>query len=304
MTDPNLSRSVELSDSRPKTAALWMLGAIASFSTMAIAGRNLAAVHDTFEIMLFRSLIGLVIVLGISASVGTLTEIRTKRIRTHFARNVFHFTGQNLWFYAVAVAPFAQVIALEFTSPLWVAVLAPFLLGERLTRTRALAAALGFAGVLLVAQPTASNLSPGLLAAAASAVCFAVTAIFTKVLTRSDSITAILFWLTLFQAIFGLVAVFADGSVALPTRATLPWLLAVAAAGLAAHFCLTRALSIAPTIIVMPMDFLRLPALALVGLVFFDEPLTWLIVGGSALILFGNVLNVREKPQKPEVKAL
>lgn len=291
--------------SRPSLAAFWMLGAIASFSTMAVAGRSLYQSHDTFEIMLFRSLIGIVIVLAVAKLAGTLSQVRTTRIRTHFARNVFHFTGQNLWFFAVAVAPLAQVIALEFTSPLWVAVLAPFFLGERLTRKRAAAAILGFAGVMVVAQPNMSGFSPGLLAAAASALCFAVTAIYTKILTRSDSITSILFWLTAFQAVFGMVAVFADGHVAWPTGASLPWLLAVAVAGLTAHFCLTKALSIAPATLVMPMDFLRLPALALVGLIFYDEAITLLIVIGSALILCANSINIlAENSKKPEQKAL
>lgn len=281
--------------SRPKTAALWMIGAIVSFSTMAVAGRSLADTHDTFEIMLFRSIIGVGVVLSIGGLAGTLSQIGIGRLRTHIARNIFHFAGQNLWFFAVAVAPLAQVIALEFTSPLWVAVLAPLFLGERLTLLRAVAALLGFAGVMLVAQPQSSGLSPGLLAAAASAVCFAVTAIFTKSLTRTESITAILFWLTLTQAVFGFVAVFVDGQVVLPTSESLPWLLAVALAGLTAHFCLTRALTVAPAVIVMPMDFLRLPALALVGLMFYGEALTWLIVAGSALILTANFINIRSK---------
>lgn len=290
---------------RTGLAAVWMLGAIASFSTMAIAGRNLYQSHDTFEIMLFRSLIGLVIVLLVAAFAGTVAQIRTTRFKTHVARNVFHFTGQNLWFFAVAVAPLAQVIALEFTSPLWVALLAPIFLGERLTRVRTFAACLGFVGVMMVAQPKISGLSPGLMAAAASAICFAITAIYTKILTRFESITSILFWLTSLQALFGLIAVFSDGTITLPSLQTLPWLLAVAIAGLTAHFCLTTALSVAPATIVMPMDFLRLPALALIGLVFYDEPITWLIVLGSVLILSGNGVNLfAENRKKPKVKAL
>jgi drug/metabolite transporter (DMT)-like permease len=272
-----------------------MLGAITSFSMMAVAGRSLGPFHDTFEIMLFRSLVGIVIVVGVARTAGTLNQVRNRRLGTHLSRNVFHFTGQNLWFYAVTVAPLAQVIALEFTSPLWVSVLAPLFLGERLTLRRGLAAILGFAGVLIVAQPQASALNPGLIAAALAAVCFAITAIFTKLLTRTETITAILFWLTAIQAVFGLVMAGLDGQITAPSLHSAPWLLAVAVAGLAAHFCLTTALSLAPAVIVMPMDFLRLPALALVGLVFYDEPLGLAIVAGSALILGGNALNLRTK---------
>jgi drug/metabolite transporter (DMT)-like permease len=81
-------------------------------------------------------------------------------------RNVIHFAGQNLWFYALTVLPLAQVFALEFTSPLWVILLAPLFLGERLTARALLAGLIGFAGVLVVARPDFGNLHPGLIAAA------------------------------------------------------------------------------------------------------------------------------------------
>jgi drug/metabolite transporter (DMT)-like permease len=129
-------------------AALWMLGAIFSFTTMAIAGRELSAGFDTFEIMSYRSAIGLAIVLVLAYAFGAYRQIGIGAWGTHLIRNVFHFTGQNLWFYALAVVPLAQVFALEFTSPLWVILLSPFFLGERLTFIRFVAALLGFIGIL------------------------------------------------------------------------------------------------------------------------------------------------------------
>ena len=134
-------------------AAFWMTGCIASFSTMAVAGREVAIELDTFEIMMYRSLFGLIIVLAVGSAVGTLGQINRQNLGLHAMRNVFHFTGQNLWFFAVTVIPLAQVFALEFTTPLWVIVLSPLILGERLTAMRALAAVMGFCGILMVAQP-------------------------------------------------------------------------------------------------------------------------------------------------------
>ena len=124
---------------RPLAAAAWMTGSILSFSAMAIAGRAVAPVLDTFELMTWRSIIGLVLVRGHRrARWAASGDIRTDRLGTHLIRNVFHFSGQNLWFYALTMIPLAQVFALEFTSPLWVIVMAPLLLGEPITRTRAL----------------------------------------------------------------------------------------------------------------------------------------------------------------------
>ena len=173
--------------SQPLKAAFWMIGAMISFSLMAISGRELAPELNTFEIMFFRSLIGLVIVVTIGALAGTLPQIKTDRLGLHVLRNTAHFTGQNLWFLAVAFIPFSQLFALEFSTPLWVALLAPMFLGEALTRRRLLSVGIGFGGVLIVARPDLSQLDPAISAAMACAICFACSLMATKKLTIDQS---------------------------------------------------------------------------------------------------------------------
>ncbi|SEW08151.1 EamA-like transporter family protein [Cognatiyoonia koreensis] len=274
-------------------AAIWMIGAIISFSAMTIAGRQVSFALDTFEIMLFRSITGIAIVLAIGAAAGTLSQINRVSIGLHFTRNLTHFVGQNLWFYALPLIPLAQLFALEFTSPIWVILLSPLILGERITRIGAFSAALGFCGVLLVAQPGSGPITPALLSAAGCAVFFALTAIFTRRLTRSASITCIMFYLTVMQAVFGLICAGYDGDITLPSATTAPWLIVIGIAGLAAHFCLTTALSLAPASFVMPIDFVRLPTIALIGMFFYNEPLSMLVVLGAAVIIFANYINIR-----------
>ena len=276
----------------PFRAALWMTGAIASFSSMAVAGRELSTDLDTFEIMLYRSFIGLVIVLSVAVATGRLGQIRARNLRLHGIRNLAHFAGQNLWFYAITVIPLAQVFALEFTSPIWVVLLSPLILGERLTPMRALAALIGFAGILIVARPSPDSLNIGILTAGLAAICFALTNVFTKKLTRTESILSILFWLTAMQAVFGVLTAGHDGDVALPTLETLPFIMVVGCAGLLAHLCLTNALALAPATVVMPIDFVRLPAIALVGMALYDEPLDWYVFLGAAVIFAGNYFNI------------
>lgn len=279
---------------RPFAAAAWMLGAIASFTIMAISAREIGGFHDTFEIMTFRSLVGLGLVVAFAGLSGRLGEIRTDRLGTHAMRNAIHFTGQNLWFLALTMIPLAQVFALEFTAPVWVVILSPLLLRERITRVRALAAGLGFAGILLVAQPEFGNLDPGVVAAAASALCFALTNITTRALTRHEGIVSILFWLTLMQLVMGCASAAWDGSVTWPDARTLPWLMLIGVAGVVAHLCLTSALSLAPASFVMPIDFARLPVIALVGMLVYEEALDPLVLVGAVVIFAGNYLNVRE----------
>lgn len=279
-------------------AALFMIGAIVSFSSMAVAGRAVETELDTFELMLFRSVIGAFIVIVVAGFAGTLGQVNRAQLGTHFARNCFHFAGQNLWFAAVTMIPLTQLFALEFTSPIWVMILAPFLLGERMTRLRIGVAVVAIIGVMIVTRPDFSNPDTGIILGAMSAIGFAGSMIFTKVLTRTQSITCILFWLTIMQTGLGLVFAGWDGDIALPSLAVLPWVVLVACAGLCAHFCLTTALKLAPAVVIVPVDFLRLPLIALVGAFFYNEPLELVVFIGAALIFAANYVNIAAESRK------
>ncbi|AUQ50125.1 S-adenosylmethionine uptake transporter-like protein [Phaeobacter inhibens] len=283
---------MELNDRPIGTAAIWMIGAIVSFSAMAIAGREAGLSLDTFEIMTYRSAVGLVIVVAVLTATGSWRQVRRDRLGLHLIRNAAHFTGQNLWFFAVTLIPLAQVFALEFTSPLWVLMLSPLLLGEALTKPRVLAAALGFIGILIVARPSPESLNLGVIAAASSAVFFALTIMFTKRLTRHEPISSILLWLTLMQLGMGLAISGWDGVIAIPNAATALWLLVIGCAGLTAHFCVTKALAIAPATVVVPIDFARLPTIAVAGMLIYGEALNLWILLGAAVIFCANYINI------------
>ena len=282
-------------------AAIWMIGSILSFSFMAVAGRWLASGYDTFEIMLYRSITGVVVVLAVAGALGTLGEVSRKSAPVQIVRNLFHFTGQNLWFYAITIIPLAQVFALEFTSPIWVLILSPLFLGERMTRPRIIAAIIGFIGILIVTRPGATPMNAGIVAAALAAICFALTGLLTKRLTRSESLTCILVYLTVTQAVFGLICAGYDGDIALPTLQSAPLLGMVGVAGLIAHLCLTKALSIAPATVVIPIDFIRLPMIAVVGMVLFGEMFDIWVFIGAVLIFAGNYYNIYSETKKPQV---
>ncbi|MFT6535813.1 MAG: drug/metabolite transporter (DMT)-like permease [Loktanella salsilacus] len=279
-------------------ACLWMIGAIFSFTSMAIAGRQVSFALDTFEIMTYRSLLGIAIVCSIAYATGTWRQINTQQLGLHAVRNLSHFIGQNLWFFALTMIPLAQVFALEFTTPIWVLLLSPLVLGERLTRVGLIAALIGFIGVLIVTRPGSAPISAGLIAGALCAIGFAFSAIFTRRLTRTQTITCILFYLTVMQAVFGLICAGYDGDIALPTAATLPWLVVIGCAGLFGHFCLTTALSLAPASIVMPIDFARLPTVAILGALIYGEQLDPFIFLGAALIFGGNYLNITKRQSR------
>lgn len=269
----------------------WMAIALLAFSAFAIAGREASREIDAIQIMLWRAPMSLPILFVIAWLTGARPH--TNNLGYHVARSVFHFFAQFSWLTALALIPLAELFALEFTAPLWVAVLAPFVLGEKLTRTRLLAALLGFVGILIVVQPGSQPLTTGTIFGLLAALGFAASMMTTKLLTRTDSPFTILVYMMGLQSVFGLVAGL-PGFV-MPSAVTFAWLTVIAVSGLIAHFSLAQAFVRADAVLVAPMDFLRLPLIAAVGAILYGETLELVVLAGAALIIVANVLNIRSE---------
>jgi len=282
-------------------AALWMAGTLLSFSTMAIAVRELLDTMGTFEVLFFRSLISLLMVLAFVPRYG-MGALRTHRIGLHVVRNLFHFAGQFAWVYAIAFLPLATVFAIEFTMPVWTAVLAALLLGERLNAGRVVMLVLGLAGVLIILRPGFAFIHPAALVMLGGSVAFATTMIATKRLSSTDSPLVVLFYMSVIQLPLGLIPALPDWVT--PTLADLPWVLGVGVAGYSAHYCMTRAFRLADATLVVPLDFLRLPLIALVGALFYDEPIQLATMLGAVVIFAGTYYSVsRESRARPAARA-
>jgi drug/metabolite transporter (DMT)-like permease len=264
-------------------AALWMGGALASFSGMAVAARELSAGMSIFEILFFRSLIGLLVLVPLVAR-NRAAGMRTHRLGLQILRNSVHFAGQYGWVAAIAALPFAEAFALEFTMPIWATLLAVAALGERMTAPRYVAILGGFIGVLVILRPGFAAINPAVFYMLAAAVGFASSVIITKVLVRNDSPLTIVFYMSVVQMPLGLIPALFHWTP--PALAHLPWLVLIGLCGLTAHFTLARALNLADATIVLPIDFLRLPLIALIGAAFYAEALViWVIIGAG--IIFG-----------------
>lgn len=271
-------------------AAGWMASALLSFALLAVSARELLDTMSAFQILFVRTVIGLALVVAFGL-VARESFQRTARLPLHLLRNVFHYAGQVCWVLAIGLLPLADVFALEFTSPVWAALWAALFLGERLDRSRLLALALGFAGILIILRPGYLPLDPAILVAVAAALGFSVQLTATKALTRTDSTTTIMFYMMAMQLALG--ALPAAWTWAPVTVADLPWLLAVGVTGLTAHVGVTRAFRHADMTLVLPMDFLRLPLIAGVGALAYGEALDPAVLLGAAVIFFGNYQSLR-----------
>jgi drug/metabolite transporter (DMT)-like permease len=272
---------------------LWMGGALVSFSAVAVSVRELAGHFSVFEMLALRNAAGLAILLALALlRPASSVSLAPRRMGLHLFRNGAHFLGQAAWTFGVTLLPLATVFAIEFTTPVWVALLAVVLLGERMSAPRLAAIVLGFLGVLVVVRPNPSSLDPAALIVLGSALAFALTSVATKELTRTETTFTILFWMNAMQ--FPLNMIGSDPWFLLRLADAPPLAVAgIALSGLAAHFCLTNAYHHGDATVVVPLDFLRIPLIALVGFWLYGEPLDPWVFAGAALIVGGIVWNLR-----------
>ena len=268
-----------------------MAGWLAAMLVMAIAGRETTRELDVFQIMEMRSVIGLVMLYPLIHLAGGFGKLKTARPWQQVGRNIAHYGAQFAWFKALTLIPLAQVISIEFTMPIWTAILAVAFLGERMGFWKNLAVALGVIGVVIIVRPGTNEIVPGQIIALAAAVGFAISVTMVKSLTRSDSVVTILFWMLLIQSIIGLVP--ALDVWRWPSAYAWAWIIVIAFCGTFSHYCLTRAMLHADATVVVPMDFLRVPLAALAGWLLYGERLDTLTILGAALILSGNLLNLK-----------
>jgi drug/metabolite transporter (DMT)-like permease len=271
-----------MNPSQTLRGVLWMGGAVLSFSAMAIAARELLAHMQPFQVLFVRSMVMLAIVLVIVAQADP-GAAGTRRLPLHALRNLVHFGGQYCWVFAIGALPLATVFAIEFTMPVWTAILAAALLGERLNRGRAVMLVLGLAGVLIILRPGSGFFQLATLVALAAAFLYAGNMIATKRLSATEPPLAVLFWMSVMQTPLSLVAALPQWVA--PPVSTLPWIMLIGVGSYTAHYCMTRAFKLADASVVVPIDFTRLPLIAVVGAMFYGEPFDpWIIVG--ALVIF------------------
>jgi len=280
--------------SKPK-AALWMSGWLTLTLVMAIAGREGLRELSVFQLMEVRSILGFFLLYPIIHLNGGLAIVKTTRLPQHAARNLVHYGAQLCWFFALTLIPIGQVVAIEFTMPIWTAILATAFLGERMTIWKTAAIVLGLIGVLVIVRPVTGEINPGQLIALTAAVGFGISIALVKSLTRTENTLSIIFWMLVVQSVAGLVPTLFVW--VWPSAHTWAWIAVIAICGTFSHFCMARAMLYADATIVIPMDFLRVPLTATAGWLLYSEQLDIWTVLGAALILTGNLLNL--KPSAP-----
>src|SRR5258708_15393650 len=271
-----------------------MSGALLAFSAMAVSVRVLAATLGVMEILALRAGLGLMVMAALALRADLRATINCRHLRLHLFRNTIHVGASYLWATSLLLIPLAMVFALEFTTPLWTLLLAAPVLGERLTASRIGAVVFGLLGVLVILRPGFATFQPGALLTLVAAFGVAITLIATKKLTRTDSTFAIVFWMMLIQlplALIGSDPLF----VTKLDQGQVPAVIGIGVTGLLSHYCLTNAFRAGDAGVVVPLDFMRIPLIAVIGWWLYGERPDCFVFLGAGLIITGVLWNLRSE---------
>ncbi|MGC2750352.1 MAG: DMT family transporter [Pseudolabrys sp.] len=275
---------------------LWMIGALLSFSIMAVSIRELSrAGLSIFEILAIRSGVALLVLLSLLAvRPGMRLHAVPRRMGLHLFRNTIHYASQFSWALSLTMLPLATVFSLEFTMPAWTAVLAVWFLHERMNASRLGVVVLGLIGVLVILRPGIAGFNPAAILVLLAAFGYAITMITTKKLTITETTFAIIFWMAVIQFPLSLIGSDPAAFLNIDTRHILP-AIGVGTAGLTSHYCLSNAFRSGDATLVVPLDFMRIPLIAVVGWAFYGERLDLFVLLGALIIVSGVLWNLRSE---------
>jgi drug/metabolite transporter (DMT)-like permease len=283
-------------DNKIARVVLWMVGALLSFSVMAVSIRELSrAGLSIFEILAIRSGVALLVLLTLLAVRKDLrVHALPRRMSLNIFRNTVHYASQFSWALSITMLPLATVFALEFTMPAWTALLAVWFLHERMTPSRLGVIIFGLIGVLIILRPGIAGFNPAAILVLLAAFGYAITMITTKELTKTETTFGIVFWMAVIQFPLSLIGSDPNVFFHFELRHILP-ALGVGVAGLTSHYCLSNAFRSGDATLVVPLDFMRIPLIAVVGWAFYGERLDIFVLLGAMIIVSGVLWNLRSE---------
>ena len=278
--------------SNKSKAFLWMLGTTLSFCSMALCIKELSINHSTFDIQSLRNIFCIFILL-IPFLIKKKTSFKTLQMRNNLFRNFFHFIGQSGWTFGLSVLPMSTVFSIEFTMPIWGTFIAVLFLKEKINSTKLIFLLIGLIGTVIILSPSTSSFNEYAIIVLAAAISYAIAHNFTKILTKTDSIISILFWMSLIQLPLSIFCGIFYGGFKLLYFSELPLILIFSATSLLAHLCLAKSLKLADASFVLPLDYIRLPIITAIGWYMYSENISLNIIIGSLFIIISSIISLK-----------
>ncbi len=271
--------------------ALWMMLGAVFFSVMAVLIKSLGGRLGSPVITHFRALFGLAVVMPFALRYG-IGGVKTGRLPLHILRGAIGSCAMMLGFYSLTKLPLADAVALSFTRPFFLIILAVLFLGEVVRIRRWSATAVGFIGVLVMMRPT-GEIEIATFAAISGAFLVAVAIVCVKKLSTTERPSVLLFY-------FGVISCLTTlGPAAYhwvtPTGLEFAALIAVGATAATGQACVVRGLAVGDATAVAPFDYTRLLFAAAFGyLVFGEVPDAWMWTGAAIVVAASVYIAQRE----------
>ena len=264
-----------------------------AFSIMHGLVRFVSEVLPPFQIAFFRNIFGLAFLFPLLMR-SRFAILRTKQIGLHALRGVINMAAMLMFFTALAISPIAKVTALGFTAPIFMAILAVLVLGERFRIYRWSAIFLGFVGMLIILRPGLVAIDTGALLVIGSAALWAVAMIIIKIQSRTESSLTIVAYMGIFLGVFSIApAVWVWQPFGLQT---LGFMVLIGLFGSIAQMAISESLKETDSTALMPFDFLKLIWTAMIGVWFFSEiPDIYTWIGATVIFLSGLFIAIRER---------
>ena len=244
-----------------------------------------------FEIVFFRNLFGLLLLAPLIFRQG-LGTLRTTKLRLHLLRAACFLGAMLCWFSAIPHVTLVDAISLNFTAPIFITILAAFILREQVRARRWAAVAFGFAGALIILRPGFQEFNIWLILVLGDAIIWSFAAIVIRILTRTDSPTIVVahmfIWVTPASFVLALLVW------RTPSVETLTVLFALSLASTIGHISMTRAFHAAEASVLVPFDYTRLVFGGLIGFLAFSEIPDWWTLFGAAVII-GSALYIAHR---------
>jgi len=274
---------------------LWMLFSIFAFCFVAIGVKQINTNINPFQIIFFRAFIGLIaliIILPKKTIIGSFSNIKQ-----HLFRNFFHLIAQYGWVVGIVYLSLAEVTAIEFTTPIWILILAAIFLKEKINAIKIGSIILGFVGVLIIIKPGIELINTKSILVLLSAICFAIAHTTTKKIVKSNSATDVVLIMCLTQLPISFACAYPNWNC--PSYFDCFWLILIGLSGIAAHFSMAKALKKEDISSLISLDYLRLPILVLVGTLFYNEGFDLSFIIGGSLIFIGTYINQKKTVHLP-----
>jgi drug/metabolite transporter (DMT)-like permease len=288
-----------------RRAALWLLASATMFTFTGVLVKTLGQTLHPFEISFFRGLVALAVILPIfSRTGGILAGMRTQIPLLQITRGVVGSVAMFLGFYAIVALPLAEAQAISFSRNLFLVPLAAFILSEAVGPRRAIAACVGFVGVLIMLRPNMSAgdagmlLSLGAAAALGHAFLVALATVLVNIASRHDGSVTLMFYTNTVSVTLIAIPTFFVWQT--PNMSELMMLVAMGILATASHNCFIRAFAIGEASVIAPVDYARLIFAALAGFVVFSTVPDIYTITGALIIVASSFYILRREAQSAD----